>query len=72
MSPGTSWTPFKITEEEYEALVSTLLLVDLKKLRRRSTIRFVPDKIIIDDSLHNERTHLSWVKRVSDRYRKNT
>ena len=72
MGPGTSWTPFEITEEEYEALVSTLLLVDLKKLRRRSTIRFVPDKIIIDDSLHNERTHLSWVKRVSDRYRKNT
>ena len=70
MSPGTSWTSFAIAEEKYEALVSALVSLDLKKLRRRGTIRFVPDRIIIDESLHNERTHISWVKRVSDNYRK--
>jgi hypothetical protein len=70
MSPGASWTPFEITEEGYEALVSALVSLDLEKLRRRGAIRFVPDRVIIDESLHNERTHISWVKGVSDKYRR--
>jgi hypothetical protein len=68
MSPGASWSPFAITEEAYELLVSALVSSDLKELRRRDAVRFITEEILIDETLHTERTLVSWVKRVSDNY----
>ena len=69
MSPGAGWEPFQVTQEEYDALVTELRRADLRKLRREDRARFVPDTIIVDETLHGASSHVDWIRKVSQKYR---
>lgn len=69
MSPGTSWEPFEISKEEYNELVSELLALDLEVLKKEDRIRFIPGKIMVDESLHDSPNFFLWLQRVKKKYK---
>jgi hypothetical protein len=69
MSPGTSWKPFEISKEEYNELVAELLALDLDALKKEDRIRFIPEKIIADESLHDSPVFFLWLQRVKKKYK---
>jgi hypothetical protein len=68
MSPGTGWKPFQITAQGYEELVPQLRRLDLEKFRHEHRARFVPDRIVVDETLHGSGTHLDWIKKAHQKY----
>ena len=68
MSPGTGWEPFQITVQEYEELLGHLCRMDLAQVRRQDRARFVPDSIIVDETLGECLTHFEWLRQVRQKY----
>ena len=68
MSPGAVWDPFEVTPEEYQELLVHLSHADLEELRRQHRARFVPDRVIVDETLHESPTHLDWIRNVHRKY----
>ena len=67
MSPGTSWKPFRITEDEYQELVESLLSLDFAEAKKyHPYVSF--ENIIVDETLHHCSTRLEWLKAVSEKY----
>ncbi|NIM51376.1 MAG: hypothetical protein GTO22_19355 [Gemmatimonadales bacterium] len=69
MSPGAGWEPFEIDHQEYVELVSALQELDLAEVARADRARFVPQRLFLDASLDDSKTHLEWVRRVAQKYR---
>lgn len=67
MSPGTTWKPFEITEEEYKELVKELLEVDLSSIRANHPYIYF-NRIIVDEELNQYTDHISWLKESHSKY----
>ena len=67
MSPGARWSPFQLTESEYQDL-----LVALPKAHAEvdaAAARFVPEQIRIDPSLAHHTDLQEWARAVAAKYR---
>jgi hypothetical protein len=67
MSPGARWTPFSLTEAEYETLVAQLPKI-WKSARKRGKPRVPPQQIRIDPGFASAKTFEEWVAAVSAKY----
>jgi hypothetical protein len=67
MSPGTSWKPFSISEDEYQELVEALLSLDITEAKRNHP-HMSFENVTVDETLHHCATRLEWLKAVSTKY----
>ena len=68
MSPGTGWEPFQVTTQEYEELLEHLRGMDLDQVQDQDRARFVPDRILLDETLWDCTTHHEWLRQVHQKY----
>lgn len=67
MGPGTTWTPFEITQAEYQELVDALLRLEVEKAKASHPyISFAKAKV--DKSLHTYQTYSEWLSAVKMKY----
>ena len=65
MSPGVSWEPFQLNEEEYEGLWEALERIDPTQLEAR----FTSVKYKRDPELENETKFLSWTAKACAKHK---
>lgn len=68
MSPSAKWEAFQVSEVEYAELVSLLIGTDIEALRQEDGPRYVPQRMIVDESLTDSSCHLDWIRRRADKY----
>ena len=67
MSPGATWTPFQVSEIEYQKLVSTIEKLDPSTLRHNA--RFTWVKFEFDSAFDNIQDRVMWMKVVCEKHR---
>lgn len=68
MGPGTTWEPFRITEGEYNELVTAIQTLDPQSLGEE--IRFGEVKFEFDTEFDSETSWEKWMHKVCARHRK--
>jgi hypothetical protein len=70
MSPGTSWEPFQIDEEEYRELVEELLTLDVERGRAEGRFRFARENTSLrtDPGLEWIQDRFTWLKATRQKY----
>jgi hypothetical protein len=66
MSPGTTWEPFAITEEEFENLKNEIKNTPIEKIQVYSRYADVP--FIIDPSFDHLKDRTEWSREVCKQY----
>jgi len=67
MGPGTSWRPFRLSQEEYAELVSALLDLDVAEAKKvHPYVRF--NKIVLDNDLEQAENYIKWLQVVTLKY----
>ena len=67
MSPGASWRPFTIDQQQYDILLNQVLETPINKLKDKS--RFSSVKLTRDDSLDHIQDRFDWLEAVCIKYR---
>lgn len=67
MSPGTSWEPFTISEEEYSALVEAIRHTSLAEIKPHARFAFIPMKF--DSSFDHIEERREWFQSVCNKHR---
>lgn len=67
MGPGTTWEPFRITEGEYNELVTAIQTLDPQSLGEE--IRFGEVKFEFDTEFDSETSWEKWMHKVCARHR---
>ncbi len=67
MSPGTSWEPFSVSEEEYAELVQALETTALPQIKPHARYAWV--RPILDPSLDHVDLYLVWALAVGLKHR---
>jgi hypothetical protein len=62
MSPGTTWRPFRINEEEYVELVRALLNLDVEATKKRHPYIYF-GKAVVDEELASAQNYVDWVNK---------
>jgi hypothetical protein len=68
MSPGTTWKPFSITQEEYDELVTFLVHINTDVARIHHPYLYAKT-IRRDEEFEHSTNYLSWIKETSEKYR---
>lgn len=70
MSPGTSWEPFQINEEEYRELVDELLSLDVERGRAEGRFRFARENTPLrtDSGLEWIKDRFAWLRATREKY----
>jgi hypothetical protein len=66
MSPGASWEPVALTEQEYAELVEELLTLDTTDAKKYA--RFVPRELQEDLTLHKHTTFIHWLRATKEKH----
>jgi hypothetical protein len=67
MSPGSSWQPFEISEEEYRQALPSIFQPNLDELREK--VRFSGIPIQIDSDFDHIQDRFEWMQAVCIRHR---
>jgi hypothetical protein len=67
MSPGATWQPFSLSEQEYQDLVAAVQTVAPKNLRRRARYADLPYKF--DPSFDQHQDYFDWMSEVCAKHR---
>ena len=67
MSPGASWEPFEISNEEYAEILPKVLNPDQDMLRRFA--RYPERKFEIDPAFDHHTDYFAWYAAVCDKHR---
>ena len=67
MSPGATWEPFSISEDEYRVLIEALRTVPPEKLRPRA--RFADLPFTVDPSFDHHTDYIAWMFDVCAKHR---
>jgi len=67
MSPGATWEPFSLSEQEYRILVTAVRTVAPKSLRRRARYTDLP--FTFDPSFDHHRDYARWIRAVCAKHR---
>jgi hypothetical protein len=67
MSPGASWEPFTVSEEEYNALVEAVGNTPVSELRPYA--RYADLQMKFDHEFDSIRDRMEWVKAACDKHR---
>ena len=67
MSPGASWEPFELTEEEYSELWSEIDKTDVSSLSDKA--RYAEVKFIRDPEFDNITDRFEWMEKVCEKHR---
>lgn len=67
MSPGASWTPFRLTEDEYNELWDSINNTDPSELSSKARYTFV--KYIRDPEIESLTDRFEWMKEACARHR---
>jgi len=67
MSPGASWKPFKLSDDEYNQLWALIEKTDPTSLKSRA--RFAAVKYKRDIELENIMDHMEWMSKACDKHR---
>ena len=69
MSPGASWEPFEISQEEYTELVQVLKTQDPKTIKHEA--RFTSIKFQFDTSFDNIEEIFEWKSQICKKHKAN-
>jgi hypothetical protein len=67
MSPGASWEPFSISEEEYAALVDAAINTPKSEIKPHARYAMLPKAV--DHSFDHIQDHMAWVAAVCEKHR---
>jgi hypothetical protein len=67
MSPGASWEPFEIVDQEYRQLLSTILHPDLDELRQQARFDWI--LMQIDSDFDDIQDRFEWMQAVCNKHR---
>ena len=67
MSPGASWSPFTIDQQQYDILLNQVSETPIHTLKDKS--RFSSVKLTRDDSLDHIQDRFDWLEAVCIKYR---
>jgi hypothetical protein len=67
MSPGATWEPFSLSEQEYQELVEAIRCVPPKELRRRA--RFAASPYKFDPAFDHHQDYMVWMREVCAKHR---
>jgi len=68
MSPGASWEPFELTEDDYWEVVERWDQMDIAKEREDDHFRYNPKNFVQDFEIMNISKHLAYLKRSREKY----
>ena len=67
MSPGATWKPFTISQQEYEALTAALMSTSLSEIQPHARYAHVAMKL--DPVFDHIRDRFAWMKAVCIKHR---
>lgn len=67
MSPGATWEPFSVSEQEYQDLVEAVRTVAPKTLRRKA--RYADKAYTFDPSFDHHQDYFDWMRAVCAKHR---
>lgn len=67
MSPGATWQPFSLSEQEYQDLVTAVSTVAPKHLRKRARYAHLPYRF--DPSFDRHQDYADWMMEVCAKHR---
>ena len=67
MSPGATWNPFEISEEEYNKLVEDVFSTDLEEIAPFA--RYAEVKFKIDNSFDHIKDMFDWISATCEKHR---
>ena len=68
MSPGASWEPFELTEDEYWEIVERWDQMDIEKEREEDHFRYNPKMFVKDDEIMNIPEHTNYLRLSRKKY----
>lgn len=68
MSPGASWLPFEISDEEYWEVVEFWGQMEIQEKRDDDRFRYDPRAFFQDWDVMRETDHLAYLRRSRDKY----
>jgi hypothetical protein len=67
MGPGATWSPFELSQQEYNDIISSLPTVDIAAIR--ATSRFAHFRFEVDPSFDHITDYRSWMLAVCEKHR---
>ena len=67
MSPGASWEPFRISEEEYTALVDAVKHTPVSEIK--NSARYASQPMKCDDEFSHIEDRVAWMRAACEKHR---